>query len=148
MLHAGLQFGILIQAKKSGKLIQVGQGNLVAKGITIDVTNQQICNEKDGNVKVLQPLGQQYTYSLNGGPFQSSAEFKDLAPGTYKMIYYDQVLKCESKVKEFNIQPIACNLNPELLCKVFVDVKGVIETGNTFNLVISDDISSILESIC
>jgi hypothetical protein len=44
---------------------------------------QPTCSNNLGSVTVTSPTGAGYTYNINGGSFQSSATFNNLAPGTY-----------------------------------------------------------------
>lgn len=44
---------------------------------------QPSCNVFTGTINITAPLGAEYSYSINGGPFTSTTEFINLAPGSY-----------------------------------------------------------------
>jgi hypothetical protein len=44
-----------------------------------------ITGQTNGSVTVTSPIGSGVTYSINGGPFQSSANFNNLGAGTYSI---------------------------------------------------------------
>ena len=56
----------------------------------VNVTPEK-CGNSDGKITVALISGgfSPYTYSLNGGPFQSSNNFPDLDPGTYTLVVKD-----------------------------------------------------------
>ena len=51
---------------------------------TLTATGNTVCEgEPNGTIAVTNPIGADYTYSLNGGTYQSEPSFTGLAAGTY-----------------------------------------------------------------
>ena len=57
--------------------------NPVPVNPTLTADNNTSCLEPNGSITVTYPLGSVYTYSLNGGEFQTEAEFTGLSGGDY-----------------------------------------------------------------
>jgi gliding motility-associated-like protein len=69
---------------------------------------QPTCTTATGTITVTAPLGTAFTYSINGGTFQTSPVFSGLAAGTYTLIAKD-ALGCvgTSSTQTVNAAPVA-----------------------------------------
>jgi uncharacterized protein (TIGR02145 family)/uncharacterized repeat protein (TIGR02543 family) len=65
----------------------------------LSATNNTSCLEPNGIIAVVSPTGSDYTYSLNGGEFQSGATFIGLGTGSYTVTVKD-AHGCESSATE------------------------------------------------
>lgn len=64
-------------------------------------------------ISVTNPLGPEYEYALNGGPYQSSPEFNDLPEGTYTVAVTNIFSSCET-------------INPDSIVLDFLELNGVV----------------------
>jgi hypothetical protein len=58
-------------------------------GVTVQVATTKfdaITGQTNGSITVTSPIGTGVTYSINAGAFQASANFNNLAPGTYAIV--------------------------------------------------------------
>lgn len=127
--------------------IPAGSANFSIPEIEYELIDVTECNVSDASITILSPLGPNYVYSLNDGPSQVSPVFANLAPGNYSLKFIDNHLGCNSKVVSVTVDPIPCDLDPNILCEVFVDLKGLKLTETSFNIVMSDDFSDILSNL-
>jgi uncharacterized protein (DUF2141 family) len=49
-------------------------------------TTQPTCSIQTGSITITSPIGTGFTYSVNGGTYQSGTTFSNLAPGSYAVI--------------------------------------------------------------
>jgi len=54
------------------------------------------CNDEHGVIQITSPLGAEYEYSIDGGAYQTSPEFKDLISKTYSLMVRNINTSCES----------------------------------------------------
>jgi gliding motility-associated-like protein len=62
------------------------------------------CTVLTGTIAVTNPTGNGFTYSINGGPFQTAASFAGLAPGTY-IITTQNAAGCTSVTPAITVIP-------------------------------------------
>jgi len=92
--------------------------------LTLNAITDTNCDQSEGTIEVVGTEGTPpYTYSLNGGEFQSSSTFSDLAPGAYTIVVSDEsncqdtlVVTLENigtrpSILNTDITPTACGLD-------------------------------------
>jgi hypothetical protein len=83
------------------------------------------CTVATGTITVTAPLGAQYTYSIDGTNFQSSATFNNVAPNTYTLTVQDAGGCSSSASYTVNPAPAA----PPAPTATVVDATCVVATG-------------------
>jgi hypothetical protein len=78
---------------------EAGQGNFDIPEILVIKTDPTRCDTNKGAIEVTQPLGPNYKYRINDGPFQVSPKFENLSDGSFNINYFDENLSCISANK-------------------------------------------------
>jgi hypothetical protein len=79
---------LFISVNSAFSQIPAGSANFSIPEIEYELVDVTACNVSDASITITSPLGQNYVYSINDGPSQSSPVFANLAPGNY-MIRHD-----------------------------------------------------------
>jgi len=108
--------------------------------------NQTECNPINSSISIIQPLGNDFEYRINGGNFQSNPIFKELEAGDYKVEYRNSISGCLHPNQKHNrINGFPCDPDPEFVCGVISNFIGV-KAQNSFILRAPDNLFSLLEA--
>jgi gliding motility-associated-like protein len=75
---------------------------------TFNIT-QPTCQVQIGTIEVTAPVSASYEYNIDGGTYQTSTTFANLAPATYSIIVHDVVTGCFSTPISITINPVPLN---------------------------------------
>ncbi|MGL2967593.1 hypothetical protein ACSVH6_13375, partial [Flavobacterium sp. XGLA_31] len=80
----------------------------VVPSVTPTASIVESCNSN--SVTVTNPLGANYQYSLDGGPFQASPFFLNVTAGNHSLIANQTVANCNSNVLNFTVNAVVNDL--------------------------------------
>ena len=92
---------------------------------TYTVNDPSPCNENSGSIVFDAPSGSSYSYSINGGSFQSSSTFNGLTAGQYTINVMNNIDNCVSENIVVTINPVACDIDPKKIVRYLCKFKGV-----------------------
>jgi gliding motility-associated-like protein len=72
---------------------------------SVNIISQPACSTSTGSFSVINPIGIQLEYSLNGINWQASANFNNISPGTYRVTARNTVSGCSSTSQDIIIDP-------------------------------------------
>lgn len=118
--------------------------NGTSQELNFDFFDQIDCETEGGNITILSPLGSEYEYSINNGPFQSSPNFINLPESSYNIKYKNLNSGCLSEDSECTINTISCTPNPELICDILSSFDAIVQSENTISIVAPNDFLDVL----
>lgn len=118
--------------------------NGTSQELNFDFFDQIDCETEGGNITILSPLGSEYEYSINNGPFQSSPNFINLSEDSYTIKYKNLNSGCLSEDSECTINTISCTPNPELICDILSSFDAIVQSENTISIVAPNDFLDVL----
>ncbi|MFB9057291.1 gliding motility-associated C-terminal domain-containing protein [Mariniflexile ostreae] len=87
---------------------------------------QPTCSGGNGSITILEPLGSDYEYSIDGVNYQASVTFVDVIPGTYHVTAKDTRTNCESLAEVATIDNSPAPPTPSVVQPNCSDATGTI----------------------